>query len=100
MQEETEEQRHAREDWQRLTPAQREVIIRFARFAEMPNRGDADMTNLEALKELVKKRVNIVAILSRAELIELAKRYLLMLGAIAGAIIALMSVYKQIIGGW
>lgn len=96
---ETEEQKRALEDWYRLTPSQREVILRFARFAELPNKGDTDISNLEALKELVKKRINIVAILTRAELIDLLKRYVLMLGGIAGAIIAMMTVIKTFFGG-
>jgi len=92
------EDRRAVDDYLGLTKEERESLMDFARFADRPSKADADVKNLEALKEIVREKPKLVAIMQRAELWAMMSRYLLMGGGIAGVIITFLTLYKTLKG--
>lgn len=86
----TPEERRAVDDYLSLSREERETFLDMAKFLHRPHRDDASIRNLDALIDLVRKRPALVDIMKRAEWVEHAKRILLMLGGVSGAVVAIL----------
>lgn len=86
----TPEERRAVDDYLSLSREERETFMELAKFMHRPHRDDASIRNLDALIDLVRKRPALVDVMKRAEWVEHARRIILMLGGVSGAVVAIL----------
>lgn len=84
------------DDYLNLSRAERETFMEFAQFAHRPHRDDPSIRNLDALIDLVRKRPALVDVMKRAEWMDHARRLVIMLGGLSGAIVAILAAAKAI----
>lgn len=92
----TPEERRAVDDYLSLSRPERESLMEFVQFANRPHRDDPSITNLHALIDLVRKRPALVDVMKRAEWMDHARRLVIMLGGLSGAIVAILAAAKAI----
>lgn len=96
----TPEERRAIEDFLALNRQERDTFLEFAAFAHRPHKHDASIRNLDALIDLVRKRPALLEMMKRAETWDGVKRFLLMMGGLAGAVVAIMAVFAKVTEFW
>lgn len=96
----TPEERRAIDDYLALSRQERETFLELAAFAHRPHKDDPSIRNLDALIDLVRKRPALVNIMKQAETWDGVKRFLLMMGGLAGAVVAITAAIAKVSEYW